>query len=237
MMTGLDIAFAAMLGLQAANPAVIPVVEMTCEAQPMPEINVVWSSDTISYDNSKTQDQLSKMPIDTKSPYSSHVVTKVGGLMQGGLEVTTNMNISKISNPLLKQNCLWLKEIRIELHINPTIFIAKEYPKDSCMFNAVLEHEMKHIKVDREIAIAYQEQLRSMAGAIAQQIGVVGPKHDIEVGITHKKIIRYVEDNMTKVTEFMYAQRRKVQQMVDTFEEYERVQKKCGRGPYANARQ
>lgn len=230
MMTGLELAFATMLGLSAANPAVTPVVDMSCGPQAMTEIDVIWSSDTITYDNSKSQNQLSNMPIDTKSPYSSHVATKVGGLMQGGLEVTTNMNISKISNPILKQSCLWLKNISIEIHINPTIFVASEYPKDSCMYNAVLEHEMKHIKVDREVATAYQEQLRSMASAIAQQIGVVGPKREIEVEITHKKIIKYVEGNMTKVTDKMYEQRRRLQQKVDTLEEYERVQKKCGRG-------
>jgi len=193
----------------------------------MTEISVVWSSDTITYDSSKSQSQLSNMPIDTKSPYSSHVATKVGGLMRGGLEVTTDINISALNSPFYKQSCLWVRDIKINININPTIFIASEYKKGSCMYNAVMQHELKHIQVDRDIANKYQDQLRSMASSVAQKIGIVGPKSTLESKLTHKKIVQYIETHMAMVNDKMYAERRALQQNVDTLEEYERVQAQC----------
>jgi hypothetical protein len=201
--------------------------DITCDPQKMPEIKVVWATDKISYNHTKSMNQLSNQPIDTKSPYAAHVVTKVGGLMKGGLEVTTNYKISRARYSGIKQNCMWMSEIDIRLEISPTIYIARDYPKRSCMYNAVLEHEMKHIQVDRDIADKYQHMLRDMAGRIAQKVGVVGPKSDRESRLTEKKIKDYFSKNMNIVLEKMYDERGKRQQAVDNLEEYERVRKQC----------
>lgn len=256
MFSGLELIFAAHLGLHAigesaestpvlkrASFATAPSyierpapaapselhrsVAIECEPQDMTKINVIWSTDQISYDNSKSMKQLSDMPIDTKSPYAAHVVTQVGGLMRGGLEVTTNYKISKARYEFYKQNCLWMSEIDIRININPTIYIAREYPKNSCMYKAVLEHEMKHIQVDRDVATQYQSQLRDMASKVAQKVGVVGPKSDIEARRTEKKIKAYFSENMNLILEKMYAERRERQQKVDNIEEYKRVQSQC----------
>ena len=85
---------------------VIDIIE--CEAQDMTKINVIWATDEINYDHSKTMEQLSNMPIDTKSPYAAHVLTKVGGLMKGGLEVTTNYKIAQARYDIIRKNCLWM---------------------------------------------------------------------------------------------------------------------------------
>lgn len=205
----------------------VAVASVTCDPQDMTSINVVWATDKISYDHRHSMKQLSEKPIDTKSPYAAHIVTQVGGLMKGGLEVTTNYKISKARYPTLRQNCIWMSEIDIRLEISPTIFIARDYPRDSCMYNAVLEHEMKHIQVDRDIANKYQHQLRQMASNIAQKVGVVGPKSDVETRRTEKRIQDYFKTNMNIVLEKMYAERREKQQAVDNIHEYERVQNLC----------
>lgn len=227
MISGLELAFATGLGLSAVQQPILPVALVECEPQKMTEINVIWSTDKISYDHTKSMNQLSKFEIDTKSPYSKHVVTKVGGLMKGGLEVTTNVNVSQMKYKLLGTGCMWVNNIDIKIKIHPTIFIATDYKKDSCMYKAVLQHEMKHIRVDRDIATKYRDYLRNMASNVAQKIGVVGPKDQFQMPKTHKKIINYIENHMKQVTDRMYEERRIKQQAVDSLEEYEHVQSIC----------
>lgn len=247
MMTGLEFAFAAHLGVASilsepvslagraahmpwlhSTPNVEKIVDIIeCEPQDMTKINVIWATDEIIYDNSKSMNQLSNMPIDTKSPYAAHVVTKVGGLMKGGLEVTTNYKVAKARYDFLKKNCLWLSEININIHINPTIFIARDYKDGMCMHDSVKTHELKHIQVDRDIATKYQYLLRNMASKIAQKVGIVGPKSDFEARRSEAKIQEYFAKNMNIVLEKMYDERRKRQQAVDNLKEYETVQNRC----------
>lgn len=249
MITGLELAFLAQLGMGGltAEPVSMAVVKDTmpwhettpsknthqildiisCDPQDMTKINVIWETDEINYDYSKSMNQLSNMPIDTKSPYAAHVVTKVGGLMKGGLEVTTNYKVAKARYEILRKNCLWLSEIDIRIKINPTIFIANEYPPGSCMYDSVKTHELKHIQVDRDIATKYQHYLREMASKVAQKVGVVGPKSDIEARRSEAKIQDYFSQHMNAVLEAMYKERGERQQAVDNIHEYETVQGRC----------
>ena len=227
MITGLELVFISSLGLSAMQQPIHKVGLIDCEPQAMTKINVIWSTDKINYDHTKSMNQLSNFEIDTKSPYSKHAVTKVGGLMQGGLEVTTNVNVSQMKYQTLGVGCMWVNNIDIKINIHPTIYIATEYKKNSCMYSAVLQHEMKHIEVDRDIATKYRNHLRNMASNVTQKIGVVGPKDKFQMPKTHKKIIDYIESHMKQVTSRMYEERRIRQQGVDSLSEYEHVQGLC----------
>jgi hypothetical protein len=203
------------------------VSDIECPAQKRPEIRVRWKTDEIRYNFTKSRAQLGNMPIDTKSPYDKNVHTEVGGLMRGGLEVRTNTEVSQLSYEQVRMRCLWVSELDIVIHINPIIYVASEFPKGTCMHNSVLEHEFKHIAVDRAIASKYKSKIRDVMGKAVYKIGIIGPRRDIEVKRIHNQINQYIEQNIKQITDQMYAERRKLQQGVDNFEEYERVRKSC----------
>jgi signal recognition particle receptor subunit beta len=89
---------------------------------------------------------------------------------------------------------------------------------------------MKHIQVDRDIATKYQHYLRAMASQVAQKVGIVGPKSDIEARRSEAKIQEYFSKHMNMVLEKMYEERGKAQQAVDNIDEYTAVQNSCKKG-------
>jgi len=65
-----------------------------------------------------------------------------------------------------------------EVSTHPVIYVASEFPKDSCAYAVVLEHERKHYRFDLDVLRAMPDQMRTIArdafpagnGASAQEI-------------------------------------------------------------------
>lgn len=202
--------------------------QVTCPSQNAGAVNVIWGSDNIQYDFTKSQRQMDRMEIDTKSPYGRGVKTHVGGLMRGGISIESRVQVASITYPRAQKICQWVDTMQVNLRIDPKIYIARQHKRGTCEHNVILEHEMKHVFVDREIVKKYVPILRNNLQKAIYKVGIVGPKDQRDGDRYQQKISDYMDKALKTVTDQLYAERRKRQQAVDTLEEYERVANACG---------
>lgn len=50
-----------------------------------------------------------------------------------------------------------------QVRTRPVIYVAREFPEDSCAYAVVLEHEMKHYRFDLDVLRAMPDQMRKVA--------------------------------------------------------------------------
>ncbi len=200
---------------------------VTCEPKPMGAINIVWDSDNIQYDFTKSQSQMNRMEIDTENPYGRNVETHVGGLMKGGIAIQSRIQVAKVTYPRSRETCQWIDNMQVSLRISPKIYIARDHRQGSCKHKAILEHEMKHVFVDREIVKKYIPIFKRDLENAVRKVGIVGPKPERDARKYQQKINDYMEKQLKAVSDKLYAERSANQQGVDTLEEYERVAALC----------
>ena len=205
----------------------VAYANVTCPAKPAGKINVIWGSDNIDYDFTKSQSQMDSMETDTKNPYDRHVKTHVGGLMKGGISIQSQVQVAALTYPRTNETCQWIDKMDVNIRIDPKIYIAREHARGTCRHNAILEHEMKHIFVDREIVKKYVPKIRRELEQAVLKVGIVGPKPTRDQIIYQDKITKYMDDALQSISKKMYEERNVKQQGVDTLEEYERVDRMC----------
>jgi hypothetical protein len=204
------------------------MAQITCDPKPAGDVNIIWGSENIEYDFSKSQKQLDRMDVDTESPYDHHVKTHVGGLMKGGISIKSMVQVSTLTYPRSREICQWIGKMDVNVRIDPKIYIASDHPRGSCKHNAILEHEMKHIFVDREIVKKYTPIIKRELESAVRKVGIVGPKKERSAQKYQNKITAYMDKTLKAITDKMYAERGEKQQGVDTLKEYERVAGVCG---------
>ena len=188
-----------------------------CEPNKRPEVNIKPESDEVKYDFSKSIAQINRKNIDTKNPYSDNVITKAGGLMSGGIETRRRFEIGTKEQIYMKQACAWYDRIIVRIKIEPTIYIAREYGKQSCPHRAILEHEQ-------------QKYARKFGRAVKNYVDnnrVYGPVPSTRLQNMQKRMTDQVNRVISRIGRRMERERQRRQQAVDTRKEYERVRKQC----------
>lgn len=198
-----------------------------CKADAAPVISVKTSTDQVTWEYSRSEKELNHFSIDTVSPYGKDVITDVGGLMQGGIELTEAMRFKTLTHNGLKQICYWFESVVITLHIRPTIFIAREFPQGTCKHNAIREHELKHINVDREIVNKYANLIGEAVRSDLSKQAVFGP-YKVSQGPEVEAYLKTRLENILKYySKLMDDERRRRQQVIDSLSEYERINNMC----------
>lgn len=198
-----------------------------CKPQKPPSISIRTSTDQISYDFSKSEKQLNNFHITTKNPYANNVITDVGGVMKGGIEAQQKMSFGTLKNQHTNQICFWYDSIDVLIHIKPTIFIASEFPPATCMHNAIMEHEQKHIQVDREIVNKYAALIGNAFKEDLTKYSVFGPFPLSNEQVMIDQIKSRMQNILKYYTNQMSIERQSRQQEIDNLSEYQRVNKSC----------
>lgn len=203
------------------------VANVNCKPQTPTKVTVTAATLDVRYDFTKTKNQLAQMQIDTVSPYSHEENTYIGGLMNGEIEVQTNVSLAWAIEPASRTQCFWYGEINVHLEIDPTILVAREFPSGSCEHNAIAAHENKHIAVDRVIVKKYRKVMEGYLQKVVSSVGAYGPVSTAQAPRIKKEMTDYLEAAIKKVTATMYNDRRQSQQSIDTRAEYDRVSSVC----------
>lgn len=221
-MFGFDpLAMGSLLILASADPA-------QCGAIPKTKINILPSAKKTRLVTSGSLKDIQNVEIDTIDPYGLHANTMTQGFMKGKVSVQPSIKIDHKQLPGRELVCVWYEEINVKFHIDPEIHVAQEVYADDCMRKAVVEHENKHITVDRKIVNKYGRIIGNRINSELKRRGFsVGP---LEFDAAHttiekmqKLIVNIVKEEYANLTE----ERQMKQQAVDNLEEYERVRNKC----------
>ena len=198
-----------------------------CKSVQAPHIHVKTDTDSVRYDYSKSEKQLNNFNIDTVNPYGDNVITDVGGLMEGRINMGQRMKYGTLTNTHTNEICYWYTEITVTLHISPTIYVANEFPKGTCKHNAILGHEHQHVMIDREIVNKYASQIGKALYEEVNARGVYGPVSVNKRAQLEATLKNRMEKLLTTYSDKMNAERRQRQQALDSLNEYERVNKVC----------
>lgn len=202
--------------------------DMDCNAITPPRINVKPSQSHIKYDFSKTKAELNAVDVDTISPYGAHHNTQVSGLMSGAIQLKSNVGFMHETHSYLDRGCLYLKTVDVEIVVEPTIFIASEFKKGSCMHNAIMVHEMKHVSVDQQMVNKYTNIIGKKLGEVIDSKGsTYGPMKKIKMNEIQMDVKNTLHDTVIRMNDEMNVERRKRQQAIDNIEEYESIGKGC----------
>lgn len=131
--------------------------------------------------------------------------------------------------------CLYVKELKIRMMYRTIIYIPTEYPKNSCAFNIILEHELRHYEVNKTVAQKTTERLRQDMPQILMELENehVGSQ-DLQ---NHGEIIKARIKDVVDVyfMQVMGEEMEKRNSVVDSPEEYgsfgTRLREECGVRP------
>lgn len=221
MLFGLELVAAGLLLTEVNSGAV------RCSRQPPPPIRVIPSLGQIQHDHTLSQSDLTKKEIDTENPYGGRR-THVGGLMSGEIRVEHKVGFVQEVYEQIRQVCVHFDAITVNMEINPTIYIAREYQAGSCRYNAIYEHEEKHVEADRLVVNKYARRIgEALSFAINKYGSTYGPFPAHQVGDAQKRLQAYIDGIVKAEVDAMNAERQAVQQAIDSLEEYERVRRMC----------
>lgn len=197
-----------------------------CPAHEPTQINVVPRTEDVKYDYKQSLKQVQGYGTDTVDPYSFHGTSITQAFMQGQIQTRYKMSFAHVV-----QNgyaCMWYKDITVHIDIDPTIVIASEIYRDQCMKRAVLDHELKHVRVDREVVNKYAKQIGTKLMTELRSRGFeAGPFASSRLPDVKSKMERVVSQILELEFQKLSIERQERQRSVDSLEEYESVGAKC----------
>ncbi len=202
--------------------------QITCLSKIPPQINVKPSKSHVKYDFTKTKAQLNSVDVDTISPYGPHHKTNVSGLMSGSIQLKNRVSFIYETYDRAKLGCVYLKAVDVEIHVEPTVFIAKEFPEGGCMHSAILAHEFKHVREDQLIVNKYINVIgRKISGIIDQYGSTYGPMKKRRMAERQEDMKNIVHRAIIDMNDDMNIERQRRQQAIDSLEEYESIGFQC----------
>lgn len=197
-----------------------------CPAHEPTKINVIPRAADVKYDYSQSLKDIQKHSTDTVDPYGFHGQTVTQGFMKGQIGLTQKIRFGMMTQK--NYGCVWYDTITVELDITPEIVIANEIYRDHCMRKAVIEHELKHVRVDREVVNKYANTMgQKLLAALKSRGFVAGPFYVDRMDEIQMKMRTVVRQVLELEYKKLGIEREERQRQVDTIEEYESVDDKC----------
>lgn len=195
--------------------------------QQAPTMRVEINASEPLIDHNRPRQSLKQFEIASVSPYGRGQMVHVNGLMRGAISLETQTSVAWQRQENGEENCFWFNEVNVQMKLSPTIYIAREIIKDSCLYQEVLKHEYKHYQVDLSIAQEYQLIFQQELGRFLAQNNLIGPFSSQLKDQPKQQLMKNLETVMHAVNERLKVERIQRQAVVDTREEYERVANAC----------
>lgn len=215
--------------LGAAGLLIFAGSTIQCTVPQPPKISVNPVSAPIAYEFSLSAEELGRFKVDTVSPYAPGTDLTTGGLRHDRPKIETAVKWGVRSFPGREAACLWYNDITVNINLNPKIYIARDHTSPACR-NAILEHEKKHVAVDRQVINRFSRNIGQAIKSAVDQAGAMGPYKLSEVEKAQQRLVKHIEAAIDTQTFLMQEEMRRHQAAVDSLEEYERVGKICDEG-------
>jgi len=220
-MFGIDLSAASGLMMLAATV----VQPNPCKVPKPPQISITPITKEIQYDFNVSNRDLTKVKTDTVNPYGANVDTVTNGLRHDRpeLEIEASLGHMVIGGRIA---CSWYDTVKVTITLQPKIYIAREIPPGVCR-NEILAHELRHVKVDREVVNRYSQQIGTVIRAVVNKTQARGPFPVEELPKHQEVLMRQLSNAIKAYQPLMSADMKKHQGQVDSLQEYERVGEIC----------
>lgn len=196
-----------------------------CKVKWDPEIDIVPITSKVKYKHDKSTEDLSSMVTDTDSPYADDAITHTRGMMAGKIQVKSNITLESIDYDGLF--CVYYDKIRVEISIDPTVYLSSELKKGSCLYKEVKKHENKHVMVDRRVVNKYAQKVgKKLVEAVNEEM-LVGPLREKHLTLARDHLQNRIKAKIDYISRQMYDERNRRQQIIDSLGEYQDVSDNC----------
>lgn len=211
------------------NPATLLVLAAVsaCPQKPPPVVSLSFTQKPAVFDNSQSVQQLSQVKVDTVVAHKANEVFTTGGITSGKLKAGFRVNFKKMINPETGAGCVWADSVDVSVDYDPTVFIARDYPVGSCRYNAIADHERRHVSTDIITIQEYNEPLRANIQREAATLGSVYADNETQMKVVQTKMTDKIQDVLSSVMIVAETVRAQRQQQIDTRQEYLRLSKLC----------
>ncbi len=125
--------------------------------------------------------------------------------------------------------CLKVKRVEAVFFARPKIYIANNFGRGSCEYNAVMRHEEKHVNTlkitHNEYTALYREHLRG----VSEDVPVLQPVEISQIDNQKTQIVEYLSAELNAYMQGIMDELSSRQQEIDSEEEYRRVMNVCHR--------
>lgn len=199
---------------------------LACTQLAAPIINVVPQTHPIIYDFDTPTAALGQLQRDKISPYGIEADTTTGGLRHDQPEYKLVVYVESDFDPNSGLYCLWYRKIDLHITLQPKIFVAKEFNQGNCR-SAIIEHEQKHVVVDRLLINKYAKKVGNELSSIISNIGAEGPFPLRDALVTRRKMIAAVRKIIEEEQHAHIRELNILQNQIDSLEEYKAVSSHC----------
>lgn len=197
-----------------------------CPRFEQPEIIIRPILDPPRYDISKNLSTLLAMgQAEDRSKFSNTESETPVGLTAASLTFNTEYQIITTIAPNDNMICSQIKSFTLDFGFNDTtIYLASELPRNSCSFRQVLDHELKHVRMDQRLVKIYTQKFPAIFTKAIRQVGTLRTASSDEA---KRKIKRTISNYISGLSKSLSGVREKYQRNVDTKGEYERLRRSC----------
>ncbi len=218
-MFGLDLMTVGGLLILATN-------SIQCTVPKAPQIVVNPVTHDIKYNYSYSSEELSRVDTGSVSPYAPNVDASTGGLRHDTPLIETSLSWGVKTYRHAGASCMWYDKISVTITLRPEIYVSKDYKSDSCR-EAILQHEERHVQVDRIVMNRYAQELGIALQNKLKSVGAVGPYNESRQDEMQAAMTQYIEDTINAQEAKIQEEMKGLQAQVDSLSEYETISKIC----------
>ena len=139
------------------------------------------------------------------------------------LDVKVSTRMIDLPNGL---TCARIDHVDVTLgYRDVTVYVASEIAPDSCGFNQVLDHEQKHIAVNRDVLARYAPLIEQQLEVYLRDNGVFREQnYGYAAQLAHDRMKNIVSDLAEQLSRENFERQRDI----DTQQEYRRISLSCG---------
>lgn len=203
----------------AQRVGVVPTFAEHCaKSLPPTRIEVVAAPAGHDTDFTRSYAELTRMGVDADPN------ERVIGLTRARIGHSATITVVGIEEPRSRRVCV-RPEIRIELSLAPmTVFVGREFRGDDCRRAVIIEHELKHVAVYREMQEAMAREARDEITRAYGNTAMEFASRDEAQREIEAALSGYLGPLLERATREV----RQRQAAVDTPAEYARVAGACG---------
>ena len=174
-------------------------------------------------DLTKTQSQLTAMRFND-SVASDRRFIELTGLTVAGIAVDQEIRFAS-SGPEGGPSCVWPSVVTVTLSTAPTIYVVASHGQ--CLIDIGIEHEQRHVGVNKAIIDRYTAIFRQRVGTMAEAIADDHAPPTNDPQSLRSRMEEKINAMIAVTSDLMYADWTQDQRNVDTVQEYQRISKAC----------
>ena len=126
--------------------------------------------------------------------------------------------------------CPFFKAINIGITYKTDIYIANDYPQDSCEFQNVVEHEFRHHRTNQRVVQKYITRLKNDLPQMTDQMEAMGYVHYTKIDKRFNMMRDGMSDAIQVYNDAMSEEIDRENAKIDTLEEYKAGGERCKGG-------